>query len=75
MWQDLTIQRVEAYLALTDAQKRLAFLQGNVLGGLPDEILNNPERVNIVLDFYYYTLQFGINAPSQLTSCRSSFPS
>lgn len=57
MWRDLSIQQVEAYLKLTDAQERLAFLRKNATAGLPFE---KAERVDIVLDLYYYTLQFGI---------------
>jgi hypothetical protein len=57
MWRDLSIQQVEAYLALADAQERLGFLRKHAAGGLP---FDDAERVDIVLDLYYYSLQFGI---------------
>ena len=60
MWKDLSIQTIEAYLALPDAQRRIDFVRSNCLEGLPANVITNPERVNIVLDLYYYTLQFGI---------------
>ena len=55
MWKDLSIQTIEAYLALPDAQRRIDFVRSNCLEGLPANVITNPERVNIVLDLYYYT--------------------
>ena len=56
MWKDFAIGHVEAYLALKDSQERLGFLRANAAEGLPAD----DERADVVLDLYYYTLQFGI---------------
>jgi len=56
MWKDLSIQDVEAYVKITDSQERLSLLQRVAAEGLPED----PERADIVLDLYYYALQFGI---------------
>ena len=56
MWKDLAIQQVEAYMALKSSQDRLAFLREHVTDALPAD----QERADIVIDLYYYTLQFGM---------------
>jgi hypothetical protein len=57
MWKDLTIQDVEGYCGMADSQNRLHFLRQRAADGLPSD---DAERVGIVVDLYYYTLQFGI---------------
>lgn len=57
MWKDLTIQDVESYCGMADSQDRLNFLRQRAADGLPSD---DTERVDVVVDLYYYTLQFGI---------------
>lgn len=56
MWKDLKIQQVEAYMALKSSQDRLSFLRQHAKDGLPAD----QDRADIVLDLYYYALQFGM---------------
>mmetsp|Transcript_1508 Transcript_1508/g.3812 ORF Transcript_1508/g.3812 Transcript_1508/m.3812 type:complete len:270 (+) Transcript_1508:70-879(+) len=51
-WKHLSVEQVEAYLSLTDAPSRLAFL--TTASDLPSD----PELAGITLDLYHYTLQF-----------------
>lgn len=56
MWKDLKIQQVETYMALKSSQDRLSFLRQHAKDGLPAD----QDRADIVLDLYYYALQFGM---------------
>jgi len=51
-WKHLSVEQVEAYLSLTDAPSRLAFLTA------ASELPSDPELAGITLDLYHYTLQF-----------------